>query len=417
MNDKLNKKFEQIHQLSSWDHLSDDHKVTVMGIIKQYRLTYQQTRQIIDIILDFENWNESLDILKIPYEHKQIFWQSVIKRWDELKNLPADYSAFVPDQRKAPAYNMRLADEKSVILGRCPVASEKTRCCNLMTLDVVRNCGFDCNYCCIQSYFHDNEIIIEKNLLAKLKLLNLDKQKVYHIGTGQSSDSLMWGNKFGHLADLRSFLKQNPNVILELKTKSNNVEELLRLQFPPNVICTWSLNPQTIIDNEERFTTNLKERLQAARRVADSKMLVGFHFHPMIYFRGWEREYGEIAKQILNSFDPHEVAMISFGTLTYIKPVIKKIRSRSNKTLALKIPLNEVEGKYSYPKEIKRKLFRGIYGEFGSWRSQVFFYMCMEEKDLWQDVFNYEYASNADFEKQMIESYRTKIKRRFSLDQ
>ena len=417
MNDKLIKKFEQIQKLSSWDNLSDNNKEILNGIIQLYRLTYQQTRQIIDIILDFENWNESLDIFKRPYEHKNQFLESISKRWDELRNTPANYNSFVPDQRENPKYKMISADENSVILGQCPVASEKTRCCNLMTLDVVRNCGFDCNYCCIQSYFHDNEIIIEKNLRLKLNQLNLDKHKHYHIGTGQSSDSLMWGNKFNHLADLCVFLKQNPNVILELKTKSNNVEDLLKLKFPSNVICTWSLNPQTIIDNEERFTANLKERLQAARKVADSKMLVGFHFHPMIDYLGCEKDYQAIALQIINLFKPNEVAMISFGTLTYIKPVIKKIRSRSNKTFALKIPLKEVEGKYSYPKEIKRKLFKGIYDAFNSWHSQVFFYMCMEEKDLWREVFGHEYESNSDFEKNMIESYLTKIKRRFSSDQ
>ena len=417
MNDKLIKKIEQIQKLSSWEHLTDKNKIILDGIIQRYKLTYQQTRQVIDIILDFETWNESLDIFIRTYEHKNNFLASVINRWNELKNMPANYNYFVPDKRETPKYKMKVADEKSVILGQCPVASEKTRCCNLMTLDVVRNCGFDCNYCCIQSYFHDNEIIIEKNLLAKLNQIKLDKSKFYHIGTGQSSDSLMWGNKFNHLADLCVFLKQNPNVILELKTKSSNVEDLLKLQFPSNVICTWSLNPQTIIDNEERFTAKLKDRLQAARKVADSKMLVGFHFHPMIDYLGCEKEYQALAQQIINLFNPNEVAMISFGTLTYIKPVIKKIRSRANKTLALKIPLNEVEGKYSYPKEIKRKLFKSLYDEFISWHSQVFFYMCMEEKDLWRDVFGYEYESNADFEKNMIESYQTKIKKRFSLDQ
>ncbi|OFZ22134.1 MAG: hypothetical protein A2202_05100 [Bdellovibrionales bacterium RIFOXYA1_FULL_36_14] len=417
MNDKLIKKIEQIQKLSSWDHLSDKNKIILDGIIQLYRLTYQQARQAIDIIQDFETWNESLDIFTKSYEHKSHFLASVIKRWDELKNMPANYYHFVPDKRENPKYKIKEADAKSVILGQCPVASEKTRCCNLMTLDVVRNCGFDCNYCCIQSYFHDNEIIIEKNLLAKLNQLKLDKHKLYHIGTGQSSDSLMWGNKFNHLADLGIFLQQNPNVILELKTKSNNVEDLLKLNFPSNVICTWSLNPQTIIDNEERFTANLKDRLKAARKVADSKMLVGFHFHPMIDYLGCEKDYQALAQQIINLFNPDEVAMISFGTLTYIKPVIKKIRSRANKTLALKIPLNEVEGKYSYPKEIKRKLFKSLYDEFISWHSKVFFYMCMEEKDLWREVFNYEYKSNADFEKNMIESYQTKIKRRFSSDQ
>ena len=41
--------------------------------------------------------------------------------------------------------------------------------------------------------------------LTKLKNLNLEQNKTYHIGTGQSSDSLMWGNREGILDALFEF--------------------------------------------------------------------------------------------------------------------------------------------------------------------------------------------------------------------
>jgi len=108
------------------------------------------------------------------------------------------------------------------------VASEKTRCCNLLTLDAVESCGFDCSYCSIQSFYNEGKVVFDTNFKERLKSLKLDRGKYYHIGTGQSSDSLMWGNRGGVLDGLFEFARENSNVILELKTKSDNIEYLLK---------------------------------------------------------------------------------------------------------------------------------------------------------------------------------------------
>ncbi len=86
-------------------------------------------------------------------------------------------------------------------------------------MDAVENCGFDCSYCSIQSFYHDNQVIFDTGFADKLAQLELDPEKTYHIGTGQSSDSLMWGNNYKLLDALIRFADANPNVILELKTK------------------------------------------------------------------------------------------------------------------------------------------------------------------------------------------------------
>ena len=40
------------------------------------------------------------------------------------------------------------------------------------------------------------------------------------------------------------------------------------------MVCSWSLNPSVIIDNEEHFTAGLKERIEAARILADKGIKV-----------------------------------------------------------------------------------------------------------------------------------------------
>jgi len=90
----------------------------------------------------------------------------------------------------------------------------------------------------------------------------------------------MWGNREGILDALFLFAKENPNVILEFKTKSDNIKYFLGHEVPNNILCTWSLNTPTIIKNEEHLSASLDKRLASARAVADKGVKVGFHFHP-----------------------------------------------------------------------------------------------------------------------------------------
>ena len=96
----------------------------------------------------------------------------------------------------------------------------------------------------------------------------------------------------------------NPNVLLELKTKSSNVGPLLARDVPPNVVCTWSLGTPTTIRNEEPGTATLGQRLEAARQASDHGIDIGFHFHPMIYYSGWRSDYGSVAASCWRNSGP-----------------------------------------------------------------------------------------------------------------
>ncbi len=377
----------------------------------------QELRQFIEIALDLNSWDESdieetWSILdsgdKCGRDGKKALLGQLTDRWLELKAEPNRYQRSLEPITEKPAILTTSKDQ--IALGYCPVASERTRCCNLLTLDAVVNCGFDCSYCSIQSFYHGNKVIFDTSFADKLSRLELDPDKTYHIGTGQSSDSLMWGNKHNLLDGLIRFADSNPNVILELKTKSSNINYLSKAEIPANIICTWSLNTQTIIDNEEHQAASLQKRLEAARKIADKGTIVGFHFHPIIHYAGWRDDYRLLYKQVQDMFNTSEVATVSLGTLTFIKPVIKKIRERNFYTKILKMPMVEAAGKLSYPLETKLKLFTHAYQSFSQhWHDNVFFYLCMEDHSMWKPVFNYEYKSNEEFEQAMKSSYLQKI--------
>ncbi len=332
--------------------------------------------------------------------------------YNRLKSSPTNYNNFKSKSQNTPKIKLISQNKENLGFGLCPVASPKTRCCNLLTLDAVESCGYDCSYCSIQSFYNEGKVTFDTSLKNKLDNIVLDANEFYHIGTGQASDSLMWGNRFGVLDNLVDFAHKNPNVLLEFKTKSDNISYFLEYpNLPKNLLFTWSLNPQIVIDNEEHLTTSLDARLKAAKKLEQKGCLVGFHFHPMIEIENWQNEYGDIFRKLQKEFNPKNVVLVSFGTLTFIKPVLKQIRQRDFKTKILQIPLVNANKKFSYPLKTKIEMFKFAYNSFEFWQKEVFFYLCMEDHTLWREVFGYEYPTNESFEMDMKLNYMKKVKR------
>lgn len=398
---------------TNYNNLNDEDKSFIKSKFLEYNFSFQELKQIIDFSIDFILWHENsiASVFKEEYSSRKVAFNDIRNIWTALKNKPNTYDKFSKDLYKNDVrkFTFNTFEGDKSALGACPVASEGTRCCNLLTLDAVQSCGFDCSYCSIQSFYNQDKIGFDVNFKKNLENLVLDPNETYHIGTGQSSDSLMWGNKEGILDALFDFARKYPNVILEFKTKSNNIKYFLENDVPKNIICTWSLNTPTIIENEEHLAATLGQRINAAKKLANKGVLVGFHFHPIVQYENYLEEYADVYKRLISTFDAKQVVLISFGTLTFIKPVINKIRARNFKSKILQMPFENANGKASYSLDVKREMFKHAYECFKPWHKDVYFYLCMEDQSLWKEVFGYEYSTNNQMEDFMKMSYSNKI--------
>lgn len=402
-------------QNTLFPHLTETDQRLVEELTRRYRLTFQEFRQLVEMARDLAMWREG-DLFQWWQSQapkpssKEAFLAGLRHHVNTLRASEKIYPplhSFEKPERESKKITVERADKK--IHGMCPVASEKYVCCNLRTIDVVENCVFGCSYCTIQTFYTD-KIVFDADLPQKLKSIPIDPDRYYHYGTGQSSDSLAWGNRFGILDALCSFAEEHPNVLLEFKTKSNNIRYFLEHEVPPNIVCSWSLNPPVIIENEEHFTASLEERLAAARTVADRGIKVAFHFHPMVYYNGWKTDYPAIAARLLECFSPQEVLFVSFGSVTLIKPVIRKIRELGHPTKAHQMELvPDPHGKLTYPDAVKISLFRTMHQAFAPWHGHVFFYLCMEKAAIWEQTFGFAYPDNETFERHFLEQAFAKI--------
>lgn len=401
-----------------YNQLNAEDRKAIYSLSEKLQLTFQEFRQITEAAKDLDMWGEtsiaqwwnSNKPRHVTHNTKNQILDKFRIHIAQLKTSAKIYpQEGLTRPKKREKGKIVLEKSAKNIFGMCPVASEKTVCCNLKTIDAVENCIFGCSYCTIQTFYRD-KTVFDDSIIQKLENIKLESNRRYHIGTGQSSDSLAWGNKHGILDALFKFAQINPNIILEFKTKSDNISYFLENDVPPNIVCSWSLNPQTIIDNEEHFTASLENRLKAARAVADKGVKVSFHFHPIVYYTDWKDAYIAIARKVQEMFSPQEILFISFGSVTFIKPVLKKIRRQGFHTKITQMEMvTDPHGKMTYPDEIKIEKFSTMYRAFSAWQNQVFFYLCMEKASLWQESFGYVYTDNETFEKAMLDNVFEKI--------
>ncbi len=415
-------KFEKIQAQTLFQNLDRSEQDIVRTIAYDNRFTLRELAGFVESSIDLNLWNEkSLCANWIQWRKESGLRGREFKKWafdrqqKLLKKLAEEETRYDPGENTGPPQRAKIAKihtgvQKGSVFGMCPVQSDKTLCCNLRTIDAVKNCGFGCSYCSIQTMHAGDNIQFDEDFAAKLESIELDPEKGYHIGTGQSSDALMWGNKNGILDDMFRFARKWPNVVLEFKTKSRNIDHFLRSDVPANVICSWSLNPEVVVQNEEHFTASLRQRLKAARRVSNKGITVAFHLHPMVYHEGWQDGYSSLIEDVTENFSHDEVAFVSFGALTFPKPIVRKIRSSGIKTRIHQISMSpNPEGKMTYPDHLKEKLFGHAYQAFSIWHGKVFFYLCMEESKFWETTFGERFPDNAAFERALLESARAKL--------
>ena len=395
-------KFDTLTERTLYDALDARDRDAVRAAAFAHRLTFQELRQVVEASRDLAMWGEEsiTDWLrKNPAAGKPHLLDALKTHMSGLRERPKSYDgkSFRPIQRESRPVTRRETDQ--TIFGMCPVASPKTVCCNLRTIDAVENCSFGCTYCSVQTFYHD-EIKFDDKLAERLASIQLEPGRFYHIGTGQSSDALAWGNKLGMLDALYGFAAAHPDVLLEFKTKSDNIRYILEHDTPANIVCSWSLNTPTIVENEEHFTASLDRRISAARKVADRGVRVAFHFHPMVHYDAWREDYTEIARRLVDTFDPTEVSFLSLGSVTLIKPVIKKIRELGNPTKMLQMNLvPDPHGKLTYPDAVKIEMFEAMNAAFAPWHDNVFMYLCMEKTEIWEQALGRTYPDNETFER------------------
>ena len=314
---------------------------------------------------------------------------------DCCTEVPVEWVERVADEDSAVGDSQTL--EVARFRGRFVKACPGTRsylCCGYQILHLGMQCSLGCTYCILQAYLSGRNLRLFANLddmwLELMEHLRSSPRKVHRLGTGEFMDSLLL-DPVTHLSrQLIPFFAGQPRAVLELKTKTANVELLEGLRHGGRTIVAWSLNPQDLIRSEEPEAAGLEARLGAARRCQEWGYRLAFHFDPLIAYPGWQQGYAEVVNRLAATLDAERIAWISLGTLRFM-PALKEIIRRRHTGSAL---LHEefvpgLDGKLRYFRDLRVEMYRYLSTLLRRWASDLLIYLCMESEDVWREALGF----------------------------
>ena len=167
-----------------------------------------------------------------------------------------------PDPEAMGKKVLFLTDNSGAFIRDCPGTSHYT-CCGYRILHIGTYCVMDCSYCILQAYFHPPVLRFFVNHAQMKKTLarEFEGGEIMRIGTGEYTDSLIWETIYPLSKTLVPLFAAQSSCILELKSKSTAVKNLLDLDHNRKTIMAWSVNTKRVIHEQERGTTSLENRI------------------------------------------------------------------------------------------------------------------------------------------------------------
>jgi spore photoproduct lyase len=303
---------------------------------------------------------------------------------------------FTPEDDKK---NILITSSENSFVHRCP-ATKIYRCCNYYVTDAVEGCPFDCSYCILQSYLNHSWIKVYGNLdkiEGEIRALGAKGERV-RLGTGELADSLALDNILGLSEFFVPIVNQYDNIQFELKTKSVNIQRLFNLD-PKNIVISWSLNPQRVIEAEEHGAAPLAARLKAAKEISEYGYKVSFHFDPVICYEGFEKDYDDLMEQLADSVAEASVEFISVSTFRFMPELLGVVRAKFPGSLLLKRGYTEgLDGKMRYFKPLRAHMLRSVVGSIRKRWGKAFVYFCMEHSSLWEKLIGFDPGEREELE-------------------
>jgi len=316
-------------------------------------------------------------------------------------NLYSDYlknNKFHIQRLKEPI--VFLIREKWDFLKPCPCTKVHLGC-GYWILNLGFGCPFDCSYCFLQCYANFPGIILPANIedfFTEFDALYKNFKKPIRIGTGEFCDSLALDEITGYSTKLIPYFKDK-NVFFELKTKSNRIANLLNITPSKNIVISWSLNPQLLIEKEEVATASLKDRLAAAKTLQQKGYNVAFHFDPIIYSENWKKLYEQTIESLYSYLEP-PFSWISLGTLRSHRSLkaINELRFPESNIFYAELFIGE-DKKLRYPSFLRREIYKNMVQWIRLHDEHSPVYLCMENKEMWGFL---KKGSTAEIEKYLL---------------
>lgn len=242
------------------------------------------------------------------------------------------------------------------------------------------NCIYDCKYCFLQGMYSSANYVLFVNFedfieAISSKILEEPEEKSYFF-SGYDCDSLALESMTHFVEKFLPLFSKYPQAFLELRTKSTNIQSLLKSDPLPNYIVAFSLTPKEISQALENKTPSLEKRLEALHKLQEKGWLIGLRFDPLIYCDHFEEQYKQLFSEVFRKIKVKGLHSVTMGLLRFPRQVYKNIISLYPDEKLFAHSLEEKDSLVSYKENVEKKLMNFCKEEILRYIPDSLFFPC-----------------------------------------
>jgi len=217
----------------------------------------------------------------------------------------------------------------------------------------VMNCLFDCDYCFLKGMY------TTANILFFVNFDDYTSDVIKLLEDGPMSLSVSYETDLPALRGIYDmnklwcdFASEHEDLRLEIRTKSNYVGEVKA----DNIIYSYTLSPQEIIDKFEHHTASLDQRLKAVVKGIDKGLNIRLCFDPLIYVSDFKKCYNSFMDEVISLVPFDMIYDVSIGAFRISGEYLKGLRRCAPLSSVTEFPFVNDGGYRVYPDRIASEM-------------------------------------------------------------
>lgn len=253
---------------------------------------------------------------------------------------------------------------------------------------VSNGCPYYCTYCYLAYVYRKFSPYIKININYDTMYKQIRKNLAHSkpnasFNMGEMLDSLALDHITNLTTELIPFFAGLSKGYLMLLTKSSNIDNLLKVEPNHKVVVSWSLNPEYIINQYEKGTASLEERIEAARKCQSKGYRIRLRIDPGIYYQDWQNGYSELIKKTLSVIEPENITL---GMLRLLPGHFQLARNTYGKNAINLLSSEFIKGasdeKLRYRPETRINFYHFLIDTIRSFSKTVSISLCRETSDI-----------------------------------
>lgn len=229
-------------------------------------------------------------------------------------------------------------------------------------VSLIRSCPLDCAYCFLREVYDDPKFKVAPDyhqLEREIHRIRERETGPLYLNAGENADSLIEDAEYHLVENLWKIVQPIPNTFIEFRTKTDKIQNLMRLNSEKRIVMAFSLNSEEDRKKFESTTASIEERIHAAAQLQSKGWMIGLRFEPILYTQHYAEKYRELFGQIFRKISPSLVHSVAFGCLRLTKGLSKMIGATHPDVMAEEWILGP-DKKFRYCREIRVEIYKNL---------------------------------------------------------